>query len=276
MERQGAEGGVAAGTAAADKRALRVDQLALGQVPDHGAGIFDVNLAPAQVQGLAIVPAIAAAATVIEVGHGEAALGPELDARIEHRIAGRGRPAMQEHHQRRLFAGRHHTGGVARRVEEGVGLLALAAGKAQRLGTGQFGCGQRLLAAGEKAHRPRIAGDGQHRRQAVRRAGDAVEMLLVRRQLAEAAELDGQTPLAAAVVALDQQAPALLQPAQQQPVRRQRKVADGAQLPGCGGVVGAGHGQRLAPAAADAIVHPAHRLGSSGRRPAPGAMLLSP
>ncbi|MNP23105.1 hypothetical protein D3C76_1158030 [compost metagenome] len=136
MERQGAEGGVAAGTAAADKRALRVDQLALGQVPDHRAGIFDVNLAPAQVQGLAIVPAIAAAATVIEVGHGEAALGPVLDAWIEHRVAGRGRAAMDEHQQRRLHLSVHG------RVEETVG-DAVTAAVAQCLRTADAFGGQR-------------------------------------------------------------------------------------------------------------------------------------
>lgn len=78
-------------------------------------------------QGLPIRSAVAAAAAVVEVGHGKAALGPILDARIEHRITGRGRPAMDEHQQRWFF---HIADG---RVKEPMG-LALAAGVAQGLG----------------------------------------------------------------------------------------------------------------------------------------------
>ncbi|MCY1406603.1 hypothetical protein D9M71_218740 [compost metagenome] len=124
MKGQGAEGGIAAGAAAADKGLGRVDQLAIGQVLDHRAGILDIDFTPAQVQGLAIRPAVAAAAAVVEVSHGEAALGPVLDTRVERRVARRGRAAMDEHDQGRPF------GAVHGRVEETVG-NAIAAGVAQ-------------------------------------------------------------------------------------------------------------------------------------------------
>ncbi|MNN89680.1 hypothetical protein D3C81_2075300 [compost metagenome] len=88
MKRQGTQGGVAAGTAAANERVLAIDQALCGEVRHHRAGIFDIHLAPAQMQGLPVRSAVAAAAAVVEVGHGEAALGPILDAWIEHRIAG--------------------------------------------------------------------------------------------------------------------------------------------------------------------------------------------
>ena len=121
MEGQGTQRGVAPGTAAADEGLTRVDQAEFGQMVDGGAGIPHIELAPVEVQGLAIGTAIAGTAPVVEVGHGETALGPVLDACIEHRVAGRGRSAMDEHHQwRRGF-------GANGRIEEAMG-LAIATG----------------------------------------------------------------------------------------------------------------------------------------------------
>jgi hypothetical protein len=88
VEGQGAEGGVAACAAAADECLGRVDQAALGQMGDDGAGVFDIGHAPVQVQALAIGAAVAGAAAIVEVGDGKAALGPVLDFRVEHRVAG--------------------------------------------------------------------------------------------------------------------------------------------------------------------------------------------
>lgn len=99
VEGQCAKGGVAARAATANKRLVTVDQPALGEPGDYRASIFDIDIAPAQMQRLAISPTVAAAAAVIEVGHGEAALCPVLDTRVEHRVAGRGRAAVDEHHE---------------------------------------------------------------------------------------------------------------------------------------------------------------------------------
>ncbi|MNW12858.1 hypothetical protein D3C71_2106510 [compost metagenome] len=77
-------------------------------------------------QGLSIGPAVATAASIVEVGDGETPLCPVLNARVEHRIAGRGGAAMDEHHQRRF-------GDIAQGwIKEPVG-LACAAGVAQSL-----------------------------------------------------------------------------------------------------------------------------------------------
>ncbi|MNN64407.1 hypothetical protein D3C81_1798470 [compost metagenome] len=74
-------------------------------------------------QCLAIVAPIACATPVVEVSDGEASLGPVLDAWVEYRVARRGRPAMDKHHQ---GGGRANVHG---RVEETMG-DAVAAGVA--------------------------------------------------------------------------------------------------------------------------------------------------
>ncbi|MNC24837.1 hypothetical protein D3C75_729040 [compost metagenome] len=111
---QGAKAGVAAGAAAANERLVAVDQASLLEVTDHGAGVLHINITPAQVQCLAIGPAVTAAAAIVEIGHGEAPLCPVLDTRIEHRVTRRSRSAMDEHHQWRFRLAGH------RRVEEAV------------------------------------------------------------------------------------------------------------------------------------------------------------
>ena len=58
------------------------------------------------VQAIAIRPAVAGAAAVVDVEHGEAAAGPELDLRIEHIRRRAGRTAVGDHQQRRPLAGR--------------------------------------------------------------------------------------------------------------------------------------------------------------------------
>ena len=112
MESQGTQGGVASGTATPNERFVRIDQALLAQIRHRSAGIHDVYLAPALVQGLAVSPSVARAATVIQVGDGEAALSPVLNARVEHGVAGGGRATVDEDQQRG-----EGIGGV-RRVEE--------------------------------------------------------------------------------------------------------------------------------------------------------------
>ncbi|MNO03410.1 hypothetical protein D3C81_2241060 [compost metagenome] len=65
-----------------------VDQTAFGQVFDRRAGILYIALAPAQVQGLAIFATITSTAPIVQVGNGEATLGPVLNPWVQHRIAG--------------------------------------------------------------------------------------------------------------------------------------------------------------------------------------------
>ena len=77
--------------------------------------------------------AVAAAAAVVHVHHGEAARGPELHLRIEHRVGGGGRTAVAQHQQRRRSAGRRAEARVGRRVVKGVHGLA-AAVEGDRLG----------------------------------------------------------------------------------------------------------------------------------------------
>ena len=88
MECQRAQGGVAPCAAATNKRSAGSNQFLLGEITDNRASIFDIRNAPIQMQGLTIVTAIAGAAAIVEVGHGKAALGPVLNARVEHRVTG--------------------------------------------------------------------------------------------------------------------------------------------------------------------------------------------
>ena len=104
-------------------------------------------------QRLAISPAIATAAAVIEVGHGEAALRPVLDARIEHRVTGRSRATVDEHHQRRFRITGH------RRIEEAV-CLARTARVAQGLRDADLLGRQRCNTAGQYFDLPGLAVDG--------------------------------------------------------------------------------------------------------------------
>ncbi|MCY1454078.1 hypothetical protein D9M71_711160 [compost metagenome] len=131
MESQSTQRGVPARAASPDECLVAVDQFAFGEMADHSTSIFDIDRPPTQMQCLAVSPAIATAAAVVEVGHGEAALRPVLNARVEHRIARRSRAAVDEHDQRWFrFAG--HRG-----IEEAVS-LARAAWIAQGLRATDF------------------------------------------------------------------------------------------------------------------------------------------
>lgn len=165
-ESQRAQRRVAACAAAAHEGPSRVD--AVGQMGDHGAGIGHVGHAPTLPQRVTIGTAKAAAAAVVEVGDGEATLRPELDTRIEHGVAGRGRPAVQEHHQGRPLALGATMVHIQRRIKEAVGGLAVRCTVAQRLGTRDLRRRQRTLTAREHADRPARPVDRNHRRGAVR------------------------------------------------------------------------------------------------------------
>ena len=119
-------------------------------------GVFYVHFAPFQVQSLTVVTAIAAAATVVEVGHGEAALGPVLNARVEHRVTGGGWAAVDKDHQRRFDLTVH------RRVEKTVGLAA-GRGIAQCLRTADLLGRQRRNAASQHIDMVISAVNADHR-----------------------------------------------------------------------------------------------------------------
>ena len=240
LERQRTQRGVAPGAAPADERLRRVDQPLPCQEVDHRAGILHVHFAPAQVQGLAIGAAIAAAATVVEVGHGKAALGPVLDARVEHREARRGRSAMHEHHQRRRLDTIHG------RVEEGVRLgIAAGVGDAARLADLFAGQGHRT--AGQHLNGMAVAVDGDDGGRADGRGGDGIQVPVVDLQAAKAGVDVTEVFQGAIGMMHAQAAEAALEPARQIPAAVQGQPGAGAQLPRCAGMVGA-LGRQCCPA----------------------------
>ncbi len=157
MEGQGAERGVPTRTAATDKGLSFVNQAALGQMFHDCTSVFDVRHAPGQVQALPVHATVAAAATIIEVCHGEAAVRPVLNARVQHRVAGRGRAAMDEHHQRRFFRAGHG------RIEVAMS-LGPATGVTQRLRAADLIGRQRRPASCKHLNTGVVARNGQYRR----------------------------------------------------------------------------------------------------------------
>ncbi|MNQ80275.1 hypothetical protein D3C85_952470 [compost metagenome] len=184
MESQRTQRSVTTGTAAANECFVAVDQSAFGEMADHRACIFDIDITPTQMQRLPVGTAIAAAASVVEVGHSESALRPILDARVEHRIARRRRAAVDEHHQRWFrFAG--HRG-----IEETVGLTRTA-WVAQGLRAADLFGGQWDNTAGQHFYLAGLAIDSDYRSRTDRRRGDAVNKMLIHGQMPEAAVVAG-------------------------------------------------------------------------------------
>ena len=120
VERQRRERRVAAGAAAArdEPRGVRLPRR--HQVRGRIHGIAHVHDAPLAVQPLAIGAAIAGAAAVVHVDHGEAAGRPELHFWVEHRVGGAGRTAVAQHEQRRYRAGRRAEAAIGGRIVEGM------------------------------------------------------------------------------------------------------------------------------------------------------------
>ena len=73
---------VAAGAAAGDHQAVAVDFAAFGQIARAVDAIVDVDDAPLAVEPFAIRAAVAGAAAVVHVEHGDAAAGPVLNRNL--------------------------------------------------------------------------------------------------------------------------------------------------------------------------------------------------
>ena len=184
---------VAARAATAHGHSRGVDAPGGRQRIDGRHRVLHVHHAPGAVQVLAVGAAKPRAAAVIDVDHREAAARPELLARVELRSGVAGRATVQHHHQRWRPGGSSHRG-VARRMEEGVGLAGLAGrpcrgGKDDGLGHRDLvrlqralaGAAQHLAASAprvdrlERGQRVRVGCDGMHapvRQHADRPQGD--------------------------------------------------------------------------------------------------------
>src|SRR5690606_6676636 len=110
---------------------------------------------------------------------------------------GRGRTAVNEHHQRWPLARHPAVVGIVRQVEVSVGRLTLPRREIQTLRMRQLGAWQWLLAPGRHADFTGVSVDHQHRRAAIRRASDAVKKTAVDRQWATAGIFGRQRPYAA-------------------------------------------------------------------------------
>src|SRR5262245_57383666 len=77
-EHQRGERGVAAGAAAGDDGALRIDQTLLGEKPGAVYAVVDIDDPPVAVETLAVLAPKTGAAAVVDIEHGDAAAGPEL------------------------------------------------------------------------------------------------------------------------------------------------------------------------------------------------------
>src|SRR5918996_1519580 len=100
-EGEDAQGGVAAGAAAADGQPVRVGQAPRGQVAGGGHAVVDVDHSPLAVESLPVGAAVAGGAAVVDVDDCEPAAGEELEADVQAAGDGRGGPAVAGHDQRR-------------------------------------------------------------------------------------------------------------------------------------------------------------------------------
>ena len=157
MEGEGAEHRKAAGGAAANRAALRVDAAGLDQGLGAVDAVADVPRAPGAAKGVPIGPAVARAPSVIDIEHGKAPAGPELHLQVEGRGGGRrGAPVADDEQRRGRGRGRNQS--IFWRVEVAVGRLPVRRGEGQRLGLGQSPLRQREGAAFPQDFRTAIEG----------------------------------------------------------------------------------------------------------------------
>src|SRR5262249_39647225 len=121
MARERRQHRIAAGAAAGDHGAPAIGEAPGGDVPRRVDAIGDIEDTPAAFERSAMGPAIPGAAAVIDIEHGDAAAGPELDAEAEHARGPGGRTAMALDDERRLLARWRRMVGVGRRIEIGEG-----------------------------------------------------------------------------------------------------------------------------------------------------------
>src|SRR5215472_15245649 len=126
VEGERTQGGVATGAATRDHNAHRINALRLGEALRAVDAVLDVNNAPLAPQQVAIFPAVAAAAAVVDIEHSDSAAGPELDKRFERTPGGRGGTAVTFHEQRWPFSRSRRVVGIGRRIEQAVRSAAAA------------------------------------------------------------------------------------------------------------------------------------------------------
>src|ERR1700730_1528682 len=72
-------------TASGDDQAGRIYSSAIDQKLGTVDTVVNIDAAPVQVQAVAVRAAVAGAATVVDVEHGDTSAGPELDTKTERR-----------------------------------------------------------------------------------------------------------------------------------------------------------------------------------------------
>src|SRR5439155_22420040 len=95
--------------------------------------VVDVEDPPAAFQPLPVLPAVARAATIVDVHDTEATTRPELDLQAEGRGGGGGGAAVGEDQERRPLPLGGREGGVVGLVEQGVCGHRLAVERAREL-----------------------------------------------------------------------------------------------------------------------------------------------
>src|SRR5690606_11949427 len=105
-----------------DDTTVAVDDAGCGEVTGDRDAVVDVRVAPRSTQQVAIGPAEAGRAPVVDVRDREPARGPELHAGGELRTCRGGRAAVDPHHQGRTLVLRADVVATGRQVEEGVRL----------------------------------------------------------------------------------------------------------------------------------------------------------
>ena len=177
-ERQAGERRVAAGAAAADHEFVAIGLALVGKIPGGVGGVGHVDDAPGIAEAIAVLAAVAGAAAVVHVAHGEAARGPELRRQPELGSRGRGGAAVNEHQEWRCFARWAAEIAVRGRIVKGVGRLAVGGGELDRFGDGSVASGRSRSRCRRRAaaNHLRLAGwqiDFDQRFRLGRRAGDA-------------------------------------------------------------------------------------------------------
>src|SRR6185503_14533152 len=119
-KRQRTERRVTTRAAAGDDQPITIDLAPIHQVLRAIHTVVDVDKAPFLVEALAVLPAVAGAATVIDVEHCKSPAGPILDRKTQRRRRSGCWTTVTLHDQWRLFAVRRAEVRILRRIEKPV------------------------------------------------------------------------------------------------------------------------------------------------------------
>ena len=120
-KRERAQGSVTARAAAIDHQTIAVYFAASRQKLRAIHAIIDVDYAPGGIQPLAIIAAIARAATIIHIEHGDATARPILNAELKRSNCRRSRSTVTLDQERRRFVRRTVKVRIFWPVEKAVG-----------------------------------------------------------------------------------------------------------------------------------------------------------